>query len=402
MKNNVYEKYLTVWLSGLQDEIWFWNHYMQTEGGVSFYGYQKTVSSQRKFELEKDIPLVAYGKEFHFIDVGSGPFSRCGVVTDKVKLHATSLDPLANIYMILKKKYHIENGIDLQNGFVELLSKQYSSNTFDMVHMSNSLDHCFSAIDAIYQLLYICKIGGKVVLRHAENEALRENYQGLHQWNLSLHNDEHSFIIWRENERYDICKMFEEYADIKLFPDIRVEGGHWIYNKVVMTKKKNVDVRHDDEYYSIMLNVVSELYTKELLTMNNIINTIKGDNESRIDERINRIRKAWHSKNKTKIALSENKWNSFIIYGMGYVGANLDYLLSEMGIQAIKLDQKGKNSLCFEAVKLEECRDFNVDIIILTIDNEEAYSKLLEHKNDKTLLVTIDEFLDAIESMKEL
>lgn len=47
--------------------------------------------------------------------------------------------------------------------------------SFDVVHMSNALDHCFDPIFGLMQLISVCKIGGKVILRHNENEALNEH-----------------------------------------------------------------------------------------------------------------------------------------------------------------------------------------------------------------------------------
>ena len=44
--------------------------------------------------------------------------------------------------------------------------------------------------------------------------------------------EENSFIIWRQNERYDICKIFEEYADFQLFPGaIDEEGNLWAWGE---------------------------------------------------------------------------------------------------------------------------------------------------------------------------
>lgn len=119
---------------------------------------------------------------------------------------------------------------------MELLDNKYGQNSFDMVHMSNSLDHCFDALNGIYQLIYICKIGGKIILRHTENEAERSEYEGFHQWNLSVHNEENSFIIWRGKRRIDIAKELGEYVDIYIYPDQK--EGEWQFNKVVMIKKK--------------------------------------------------------------------------------------------------------------------------------------------------------------------
>ena len=86
MAINNYNEYLSKWIRGLKDEINFWLHYMQNKGGLSFYGFYETIMPDRKFTLEKDIPMDMYGKKYKFIDVGSGPFSRCGVKTDVVEL----------------------------------------------------------------------------------------------------------------------------------------------------------------------------------------------------------------------------------------------------------------------------------------------------------------------------
>ena len=56
MAINNYNEYLSKWIRGLKDEINFWSHYMQNKGGLSFYGYYETITPDRKFTLEKDIP----------------------------------------------------------------------------------------------------------------------------------------------------------------------------------------------------------------------------------------------------------------------------------------------------------------------------------------------------------
>lgn len=392
-----YEKYLTNWLAGLGNEINFWNEYMKDEGGIYFYGFRKTVSPERQFDLEEDIPVYMYGKEYKFIDVGSGPFSRCGTITDKVLLNAISVDPLAYAYRILKDRYGIENGIKLESGFVELLDKTFEANTFDMVHMSNSLDHSFSAVDGIYKLLNICKIGGKVILRHAENEAERAQYGGLHQWNLSLCNKENSFIIWRQNERYDICKIFKEYADFELYPNVVDEEEQWICNKVIMTKKKNIEMPMNS-YYDTMLDLIYKELISKLVSAELFINTISYKSLSRPEKRMEKIRMIWHQKEVVKQKFKNKGWKTFIIYGMGYVGKNLDYLLTECGIDAVKLDQKGKESGCSSAVTMEQCRNFDVDVIIVSIDNEEVFKRLGVYAQGKAKLLGIDQFLEIIDS----
>lgn len=306
------------------------------------------------------------------------------------------MDPLANAYVALKQKYRLDNGIRLEQGFVELLNRKYEKNTFDMVHMSNSLDHCFSAVDGIKQLLNICKVGGKVILRHAENEAVREKYQGLHQWNLSLHNEENSFIIWRDDIRLDICKIFEEYADFETCTDVKESGGHWVYNKVIMTKKRDIEIDDDSWYYDILLESVYEGFINELVSCSLDYKEPTENIETITDKRLRLIRKAWHKKELTTQMLKKRNLSSVIIYGMGCIGCNLDYLLEECGIHTTELDRKGDKSLCFSAIPLEQCQNFNVDMIINTVDDEQVYNKLSEKIDRKTVLIGVDDFLKII------
>lgn len=252
----LHEKFFTQWLGGIPDEIRFWNAYMRTQGGEYSANFNWTVDSQKKFQLEEDLDLSLGACKF--IDVGSGPFSRCGRLTDLVDLEVEAVDPLGDVYEQLKEKYSLRNGINVKSGFVECLDKKYEANSFDMVHMSNSLDHCFDPIFGIYQLIRICKIGGKVILRHKENEAVTECYNGLHQWNLSCHRAPGELWIWNKDLEYNVNTEFAEYVDVECYIDQEekkdVPTG-LLFNKVVLRKKKNIEVQ-DNPFYGQMLELV--------------------------------------------------------------------------------------------------------------------------------------------------
>lgn len=382
-----YQDYLETWVTGIKGEIEFWNDYISNEGGGSFYGFEKTVSPKRKFELEDDIPMEKYGQKFRFLDVGAGPFSRCGRVTTKVELEAISVDPLADAYNYIKEKYHVDNGVKLESGFVELLNRKYASNSFDMVHMSNALDHSFNAIDGIFQMIYICKIGGKIVLRHHENEAENEGYVGLHQWNLSLHNPENSFVIWRENQRFDVCEIFSDYVDFQLTADIREKDGYWIYNKVVMTKKKDISIPVNF-YYETMLDVFYKHFLKLCL-----VDLKERQVSTDFDTRMKKIRKVYHQKQRSQDIMRKHGISKISIYGMGVIGKNLEYVLSKCGmIIENKFDQRGSESGCAGAIPLAECKKIDSDIIVISIENQEIIQQVRNYFDGTIYL--IDDFLD--------
>lgn len=150
---------------------------------------------------------------------------------------------------------------------VEVLHLLFNENEYDFVHMSNSLDHCFDPISGIKELLYITKVGGKVVLRHTNNEAEREKYSGFHQWNLTI--DEGNFIVWRKNEvPLVVNDIISEFAEIeyigqceeKLFED------NWEYNKVVIRKKKqfNMDIEYSKQVIISLIEEITNIRMKEI------------------------------------------------------------------------------------------------------------------------------------------
>ncbi len=146
IKEEGIEEFIDAWLCGIYEELMFWNEYIEKKGGKFSANWDRNTNPDRPFTLEKDIPVHQYGKTLDFIDIGSGPFSRCGTSTDKVILNHTAIDPLADAYKIMKQKAGLKSNINLQTGFVEILDKFLSKNSYDIVHMSNSLDHCFDPI----------------------------------------------------------------------------------------------------------------------------------------------------------------------------------------------------------------------------------------------------------------
>jgi SAM-dependent methyltransferase len=223
-----YKKYLTIWLNGISSELDFWKHYIETKGSEWKTNWEDLISNDRPFVLEKYLN----SDTTRFLDVGSGPFSSCGLKTAKTQLDFYAADPLAYIYKALKTKNGILTGITPDFAMVERLAQKYGINSFDIVHMRNSLDHSFNPLIGIIQMLSICKIGGKIILQHKENEAENENYIGFHQWNLCMESSE--FVIWRPGIKYNVTKILKNYADILIENTL----DDWV--GVVLEKKQDI------------------------------------------------------------------------------------------------------------------------------------------------------------------
>ena len=358
-----YKEYVHLWLDGIYDEIAFWKNCMETGGAaISKSRWKKQLDKNRRFSLEEDLPDTPE-KVIRFADIGSGPLSRCGRITDKCKLEIHCVDPLADVYEILKKENGIDNGNQIQRGFVELLDHQFDRNTFDIVHMSNSLDHCFDPVYGIYQLLYICKAGGKIILRHAENEACNGNYRGLHQWNLSLHNEENSFRIWNKECSYDICRIFADYADFELYPDIIEKDGVWKYNKVVIRKIKEADVPQRD-YFHILFHEMYDVYMKTMWDL-----TKEGTGNRIYRHREELCRKI--SDISTETLTGRIPSDRAVIYGFGKTGKLLFEKLKNSGLSVDVID---RNPVSYEGVrcfKIDEYEFNKNSFIVISVNYDE-------------------------------
>ena len=378
-----YEDYLDKWLGGLESEIAFWKRYMETKGDIYYDTFKNQTEKDRHFTLERYLDGFSKTEQIKFIDIGSGPFSRCGHVTENYNLLVETVDPLAEVYNDLKKKNDLENGITIKTGFVELLDKYFDADSYDIVHMSNSLDHSFNAVFGIYQLLNLCKVGGKVILRHAENEAERSEYGGLHQWNLSLHNQENSFIIWRKNERYDIKKILDGYAKVEWNADVYEKK--WKYNEVVITKLKECSIP-ENPYTDKMLERVYSFLLKTLVDkIGNCDNTIVLKNKEIIKE----MKESQKLINNV-LQISNDK--KIDIYGMGVVGKNLIDILDNNNICINYIfDKDARKYKTYSSVQLENVKDIDKNIIFVAVmrDNKEIIEKLIKqgYKKDNVYLI---------------
>ena len=84
----------------------------------------------------------------------------------------------------------------------------------------------------------------------------------------------------------------------------------------------------ENKYYEIMLNEFYKALIHELVNSEQIAEMAHEKTKSTAEIRINRIKNIWENRVKAIKILEQNHFNSIIIYGMGYVGNNLDYLLS--------------------------------------------------------------------------
>lgn len=126
-------------------------------------------------DWQEDHPIM-------ILDVGSGvlPWIK-GILGTKASIIAC--DPLAEEYAKIFD-YALHGQEAPVKAFAESLS--FGDNSFDIVHCSNALDHTQNPYKAILEMERVCRPGGMILIQGFENEAVHENWQGLHQWNIAL------------------------------------------------------------------------------------------------------------------------------------------------------------------------------------------------------------------------
>lgn len=324
-----YEDYLDKWLGGLESEIAFWKRYMETKGDIYYDTFKNQTEKDRHFTLERYLDGFSKTEQIKFIDIGSGPFSRCGHVTENYNLLVETVDPLAEVYNDLKKKNDLENGITIKTGFVELLDKYFDADSYDIVHMSNS------------------------------------------------------FIIWRKNERYDIKKILDGYAKVEWNADVYEKK--WKYNEVVITKLKECPIP-ENPYTDKMLERVYSFLLKTLVDkIGNCDNTIVLKNKEIIKE----MKESQKLINNV-LQISNDK--KIDIYGMGVVGKNLIDILDNNNICINYIfDKDARKYKTYSSVQLENVKDIDKNIIFVAVmrDNKEIIEKLIKqgYKKDNVYLI---------------
>jgi SAM-dependent methyltransferase len=160
--------------------------------------------------LRKLLPPESNGRTYRILDIGAGPLTTVGKVSEGRKIDLVCIDPLASVYDALLKATGVTPPVRTEYGEAERVAQMYAENSFDLVHAVNSLDHAHDPAAAIKSAVRVVRPGGYVYLEHHVNEGERERYGGLHQWNFGSHGD--SFTITSRSGQ--VTNMTEALAGV--------------------------------------------------------------------------------------------------------------------------------------------------------------------------------------------
>ena len=242
-------------MTGIDDEVRFWEQWIDSRGGEWPDDFRQRLDPEA--EVEEYLPL-SVGAEalprLRILDVGSGPLTKLGKRYRGQPLDLSACDPLADVYSALLRRAGIAPLVPVRMAFAEDLTAFFAPESFDLVHCINALDHSFDPLRAIQEMLRVVRVGGAVVLMHQPNEAEREEYVGLHQWNFDVQDGR--FVIWNREQRVDVAEVMRGTADVE------ADGRGYI--RAVLRKRASVDelagVGHSRRLADVMHALMQVVY----------------------------------------------------------------------------------------------------------------------------------------------
>ena len=131
----------------------------------------------------KDLLNGAYN--IRILDVGSGGLTVIGKKWDGHSIEIVAVDSLADKYNEIYSKHGIEQPVKPLKIDAEKL--MYAGlGKFDLIHARSSLDHCYDPFSALKQMYNLLAENGSMYLIHKIKEGENANYNGLHQWNFEI------------------------------------------------------------------------------------------------------------------------------------------------------------------------------------------------------------------------
>jgi SAM-dependent methyltransferase len=183
-------------MQGSEHEISFWKQFIQSDRFLNGW-----LSDEKTPELNDLVYMFLKGQpEADVLDCGSGVVSILHGTVKRSNLF--SCDPLANEYA----KIFDYNGKIGDTYFspnpIACEDLEYE-NQFDMVHISNALDHTQNP-QAAYNAMYrAVKPGGFLIVQGFVNEGTHENWTGFHQWD---------FDLFKENQEGEGLKITDKHG----------------------------------------------------------------------------------------------------------------------------------------------------------------------------------------------
>jgi SAM-dependent methyltransferase len=198
----------------LAEEVDYWEHWLSTRGGAwaADYSYRFNPNAEVADPLLRDALEAMNQAEVSILDVGAGPVSTVGYRFEGAPISLVAVDPLASRYNRLIDRSGAIPPVRTEELKGEQLLRRFEPGHFDIAYSRNALDHAVDPLLIIEQMLAVVRPGGRVVLRHARNEAVKESYVQLHQWNFEERRGQ--LIVWSPHHETNVSQVLADRAEV--------------------------------------------------------------------------------------------------------------------------------------------------------------------------------------------
>lgn len=202
------------WRARKRRETLFWSAWLRGAPGTEEWASDREARLTGDAEIRdpavRDELERSSAEEISILDVGAGPLTKLGYRYPGKKLTIVAVDPLADEYDRLLRETGLEPPIRTIRVAGEELLGHFEPGTFDIACATNSLDHSADPLTIISNMVSVVRPGGIVLLRHKRNEGESARYEGLHQWNFDVVDDD--LILWNNAVEVNVGSVLEDRA----------------------------------------------------------------------------------------------------------------------------------------------------------------------------------------------
>lgn len=147
-------------------------------------------------------------EDVRILDVGSGPLTSVGKTYPGKRVEVVATDALAEDYARTMREAGIEPPAPPVACSGEEVLERFGPDSFDVAFIANALDHTADPLLVLDNMLAAVGDSGRVALAHMRNEGVRNNYFGIHFWNIECRDG--SFVIWNPEVTHDVTERLAD------------------------------------------------------------------------------------------------------------------------------------------------------------------------------------------------
>lgn len=219
-------------------EIFFWRNYLSEHS--QFNPYNRLDPEKAKSEFPEDLLKIVKICSYHFddkkikvLEVGSGPISNLIWGVNEKLFDIIAIDPLADVYKKLLKEYNYTLPIQPIKLTGEEIDKFFREESFHITYSCNALDHTKSPKKTLENMYAVTKKEGFVFITSPIREGAKENWRGLHKWDLDLVNED-LYLSDKKGNQINLTKKFSKEVIVSrkfIFPNTSNKWFIYVFRK---------------------------------------------------------------------------------------------------------------------------------------------------------------------------